>query len=98
VRDGDLGASCTVGIAKHDNRVLFLVGETDHLFNAEHHKIAKRLRDEGVNHELVVYPDTPHGFFCHERDTYRAAAAENAFARVTALLADELPLTADRAS
>jgi hypothetical protein len=30
--------------------VLFLVGETDHLFNAEHHKIAKRLRDEGVNH------------------------------------------------
>lgn len=81
----------TSGIAEHGNRVLFLVGERDHLFTAEDHdRIAARLRDEGVDHELVVYPDTPHGFLCHERDTYRPAAAADAFARVTALLADEL--------
>jgi len=82
----------TSGMAKHGNRLLFLVGDGDHLFTAEHHdQITTRLRDAGVNHELIVYPDTPHGFFCHERDTYRAAAAEDAFARVTALLADEIP-------
>jgi carboxymethylenebutenolidase len=85
----------TAGIAKHGNRLLFLVGESDHLFTAEQHdRIAARLRDDGVDHELVVYPGTPHGFFCDERDTYRAEAAEDAFARVTALLAEQLPPTA----
>jgi carboxymethylenebutenolidase len=71
---------------------LFLVGERDHLVTAEQRdQIAARLREDGIDHELVVYPDAPHGFFCDERDTYRPAAAEDAFARVTALLADELP-------
>lgn len=74
------------------NRVLFLVGERDHLVTAEQRdQIATRLREDGVDHELVVYPDAPHGFFCDERDTYRPEAAADAFARVTALLADELP-------
>ncbi len=82
----------TPGIAELGTRVLFLVGEDDHLFtSAQRQQIAERLRQEGVDHELVVYPDTPHGFFCHERDTYRAAVADDAFARVTALLAAELP-------
>jgi carboxymethylenebutenolidase len=72
-------------------RLLFLVGDGDHLFtSAVRDEIAARLRDDAVDHDFVVYPDTPHGFFCHERDTYRADAATDAFSRVTALLADQL--------
>lgn len=71
--------------------MLFLVGDGDHLFSVEQRdQIAERLRDDGVNHEMVIYPDTPHGFFCHERDTYRPAEADDAFARLTGLLAAEL--------
>jgi carboxymethylenebutenolidase len=81
----------TPGIAKHGTRLLFLVGDGDHLFTpAQRDEIATRLREDGVDHEFVVYPDTPHGFFCHERDTFREAAADDAFARLTALLAENL--------
>ena len=69
-------------------RLLFLVGDGDHLFTPDQRtEIASRLEADGVDHEFVVYPDTPHGFFCDERDTYRPEAAEDAFARVTKLLA-----------
>lgn len=82
----------TPGLAKFGTRALLLVGADDHLFTAEQlDQITARLREDGVDHELVVYPDTPHGFFCHERDTYRPAAADDAFARVTALLTAKLP-------
>jgi len=81
----------TPAIARLGTRVLFLLGEADHLFTAaQRTQIAEQLRDAGVDHELVVYPDAPHGFFCHERDTFRPAAAKDAFGRVAALLATEL--------
>ena len=85
----------TPALAALGTRVLVLVGDGDHLFSgAQRDEIADRLRAAGVRHELVVYPDTPHGFFCHERDTYRPDAADDAWRRLTALLAEEL--TADR--
>jgi carboxymethylenebutenolidase len=34
-----------------------------------------------------VYPDTPHGFFCPERDTYRPGPAADAWVRTRRLLA-----------
>lgn len=78
----------TAGIAGFGTPVLFLVGDGDHLVTAERRDlIAARLRAEGVEHELVFYEDTPHGFFCHERETYRPEAADDAFARITKLLA-----------
>lgn len=78
-------------IAEFSTPVLFLVGDGDHLFTGEQRaEIVDRLRNDGVNHEMVVYPDTPHGFFCHERDSYRKAAADDAFERLTRLLADKL--------
>jgi carboxymethylenebutenolidase len=81
----------TPALAKHHTRLLFLVGDGDHLFTPDQRtEIAARLQADGVDHDFVVYPDTPHGFFCHERDTYRPAAADDAFARVTTLLADHL--------
>jgi carboxymethylenebutenolidase len=39
---------------------------------------AKRL---GKNVEVVIYPGAPHGFFCNERDSYRADAARDAWER-----------------
>jgi carboxymethylenebutenolidase len=81
----------TPTLAALGTRVLFLVGDADHLFTAaQREEIADRLRAAGVRHEFIVYPDTPHGFFCPERDTYRPDAADDAWNRLTALLAEEL--------
>jgi len=79
----------TSRIADLGTPVLFLVGDQDQLVTGEQRdQIARHLRDTGVHHELVVYPDTPHGFLCPERDTYRPIAAEDAWARMTTLLAE----------
>jgi carboxymethylenebutenolidase len=82
----------TPQIAAHGTPVLFLIGEHDQLYTpAELDQISQRLVADHVDHEMVIYPDAPHGFFCHERDSYRPQAAEDAFKRLTRLLADVLP-------
>jgi hypothetical protein len=43
-----------------------------------------------MRHEIVVYPDADHGFFCDQRATYNEAAAKNAWERVKTLFAEEL--------
>ena len=48
---------------------------------------AKRL---GKSLEVVVYPKAPHGFFCEERDSYRAEAAADSWQRLTAFFARHL--------
>src|SRR5262249_31586934 len=81
----------TPGIAKHGTRLLFLVGDGDHLYTpAQRSEIAARLVADRADHDFVVYPDTPHGSVWHERATHRPEAADDAFARVTTLLADHL--------
>jgi carboxymethylenebutenolidase len=71
--------------------VLALFGEDDpyipvtqvaHL-RAEASRLGKRV-------EAVVYPKAPHGFFCDERDSYRPAAAADAWRRSLAFLAEQL--------
>ena len=97
--DGSIGVGrpqptigLTPGIAAAGTPVLLLVGEDDHLFApAQLAEIEAALSGAGVVHELVVYPGTPHGFFCDERDTWRPAVAADAWARITALLAAALP-------
>jgi carboxymethylenebutenolidase len=82
----------TPRIAAHGTPVLFLIGEHDQLYTpAERDQIAQRLDADLPDHEMVVYPDASHGFFCHHRDTYRPEAAADAFTRLTRLLADALP-------
>lgn len=72
-------------------RVLFLVGENDHVVPPEHREaIAGALRVAGIRHELVEYPGVPHGFLCDRRDTYDPAAAEDAWRRIKNLLGEEL--------
>jgi carboxymethylenebutenolidase len=71
--------------------VLALFGEEDpfipltqvaHL-RAEASRLGKRV-------DVVVYPKAPHGFFCDERDSYRAEAAANAWKRTLAFFAQHL--------
>lgn len=82
----------TPRIAALGTPMLLLIGENDHLYTpAQLQQIERRLREEQVHLEMIVYPDTPHGFFCHERDTYRPHQADDAFARLTALLHRAMP-------
>jgi carboxymethylenebutenolidase len=78
-------------IARLGTPVLFLLGETDQLFTAEQRaQIAATLAEQGPRFELVVYPDTPHGFLCDERETYRPKEAADAWTRTLALLSTSL--------
>ncbi|SFG49750.1 dienelactone hydrolase family protein [Methylobacterium gossipiicola] len=45
-----------------------------------------RARAAGKSVDLVVYPDAPHGFHADYRPSYRAAAAEDGWARALAFL------------
>ncbi|WP_031066413.1 dienelactone hydrolase family protein [Streptomyces sp. NRRL WC-3742] len=65
-------------------RVLFLVGENDHVVPPAHQReIARALREAGIDHEFVVYPGTGHGFLSTD-----PATASDAWNRVHTLLAD----------
>ncbi|WP_439677745.1 dienelactone hydrolase family protein [Embleya sp. MST-111070] len=77
----------TPRIAGHGTPVLVLIGEGDHLYTAEDRaRIVRESAQSSTRHEVVLYPDTPHGFFCDERDTYRPEAAADAWSRTVALL------------
>jgi carboxymethylenebutenolidase len=81
----------TPGIAERGGRILYLVGERDHLVTRpQTDELELALRTAGVRHELVVYPGIRHGFFCNERDNFDEAARDDAWRRVTSLLAEEL--------
>lgn len=68
-------------------RLLFLVGADDHVVPAaDREQIADALDSAEVDHEIVVYPDTPHAFFLDGAPTYRAGAATDAWERILALL------------
>jgi carboxymethylenebutenolidase len=68
-----------------------LAGENDFLITAkERDEIASALLEAGVRHEMVVYPNVQHGFFCDERDTFDKASRDDAWKRVLKLYAAEL--------
>lgn len=72
-------------------RVLFLVGENDHLIPREHRQaIVDALQAAGVRHDLVEYPGAGHGFLSDRRDTYDPAAAKDAWQRMREFLDAEL--------
>jgi carboxymethylenebutenolidase len=52
--------------------------------------IKKALAEHKVRHEVVVYPECGHGFFCDQRGSYHAGSAKDAWGRVTRLFAEEL--------
>jgi carboxymethylenebutenolidase len=52
--------------------------------------IRKELEKNKVRHEIVVFDDATHGFFCDQRGSYNKGAAEDAWGRVKKLFAEEL--------
>lgn len=64
-------------------RVLILCGAADHaVSDADLRELQTALSAAHIEHDIVTYPDTPHGFLCDRRDTYRPAAAEDAWRRI----------------
>ena len=70
--------------------LLFFGDQDPFIPNQEVAKINATLRDLKKQADVQVYPGAPHGFFCNERDSYRADAAGDAWRRLTAFLATHL--------
>ena len=65
-------------------RILCLFGGKD-AYIPENEVEAIRGALRRIRHEVVVYPDCEHGFFCDQRDSYDADAASDAWERVKTL-------------
>jgi carboxymethylenebutenolidase len=77
--------------SKIRGKILCLFGEKDSYIPPDQVELIRNvLERHEIDHEVVVYPDVGHGFFCDERAAYDRAAAEDAWRRVTALFRDEL--------
>jgi carboxymethylenebutenolidase len=70
--------------------LLFFGDQDPFIPNDEVAKIGKTLADLKKTAEVKVYAGAPHGFFCNERDSYRADAAQDAWNRLTTFLAAHL--------
>lgn len=86
------GQPSTIGRTGHiQGRILCLFGGQDaHIPLAEVDTVRGALEAHAVRHEVVVYPDADHGFFCDQRASYDAEAATDAWQRVKQLFAAEL--------
>jgi carboxymethylenebutenolidase len=89
---GPGGAASTIGRSgKIAGRILCLFGGKDAFIpQSQVDAIRSALAKAGVRHDVVVYPDADHGFFCDQRGTYQKAAAEDAWKRVKQLFQQEL--------
>jgi carboxymethylenebutenolidase len=70
--------------------LLFFGDQDPFIPNDEVARIEATLRELGKTAEVKVYRGAPHGFFCNERESYRADAAADAWTRLTAFLAAHL--------
>ena len=85
------GASTISRTGQIRGRILCLFGGKDGFIPlAQVEAIEAALKHAGTDHEVVVYPDAEHGFFCDQRGAYQKAAADDAWERLKALFADKL--------
>lgn len=71
-------------------RLLYLVGGDDTLIDAaQREEIGAALDRAGADHELVVYPGVQHAFFWPGTAAYDPGATEDAWGRLTRLLASD---------
>jgi carboxymethylenebutenolidase len=71
--------------------VLAFFGEKDgYIPLAVVEQLKDELRRHGRQAEVIVYPGADHGFFCNERASYQAAAAEDSWARLMKFFATHL--------
>jgi len=76
---------------KISGRILCLFGGKDLLIPQDHVKaVGEALAGAGTRHEVVVYDEADHGFFCDQRASHDPAAAADAWERVKALFREEL--------
>ncbi|MDP6559651.1 MAG: dienelactone hydrolase family protein, partial [Candidatus Binatia bacterium] len=50
----------------------------------------KALTDNKKNFTLKLYPEATHGFFCNERESYNAEAANDAWEKTKSFFAQHL--------
>jgi carboxymethylenebutenolidase len=75
--------------------MLLLYGGQDELIPPGHRQATQAaLQQHGVSHQVVVYPQAGHGFFCEARADYNPDAANDAWARVMDSLSHNLPKSA----
>lgn len=78
-------------VADIRGRLLCLFGGRDNLIPLDQVEIVRaELTRADVDHEVVVYEDASHGFFCELRESYHPKAAADAWQRLTSLFADKL--------
>ncbi|GAA5501387.1 hypothetical protein Dxin01_01119 [Deinococcus xinjiangensis] len=81
----------TPKMAQQNPFLLYLVGEADHVVPpSDQQSLREALQAAVVRHEVVVYPDAPHGFFSDDAETFRPAIQADAWARIEAMLRREL--------
>jgi carboxymethylenebutenolidase len=72
-------------------RILGLFGGQDPMISQDQVRaIEQALKDAGTRHEVVVYPEANHGFFCDRRASHHAEAAADAWEKVKTLFREEL--------
>jgi carboxymethylenebutenolidase len=85
---GPATVSRTPGIR---GRMLALFGGRDSMIPSDQvDAIRAALRARGGPHEVVVYPEADHGFFCDQRATYHEPSARDAWERVKRLFSETL--------
>ena len=77
--------------SKIRGRILCLFGDKDPYIPPDQVELIRNaLARHHIRHEVVVYPNVGHGFFCDERPDYAPDAAADAWRRVTTLFREEL--------
>jgi len=90
--EGPGGQASTLGrTGKIGGKILCLFGDKDGFIPMDQvDAIRDALQKAGTDHQVVVYPDCDHGFFCDQRESYAEGAASDAWQRVNDLFANEL--------
>ncbi|MBU6230361.1 MAG: dienelactone hydrolase family protein [Cyanobacteria bacterium REEB459] len=86
------GGEPTLSLTAHiQGRVYGFFGEADPLIpQQEVDQIESALTQHGIPHRILRYPGADHGFFCDQRSSYQALAAEDAWQQVLELFATTL--------
>ena len=90
--EGPGGQASTLGRTdKIQGQILCLFGDRDGFIPLDQvDAVRETLAQAGTRHEVVVYPDCDHGFFCDQRESYVESAATDAWDRVKRLFSDAL--------
>ena len=86
------GAPSTLGrTGRIRGKILCLFGAKDGFIPMDQVEAVRgALAKAKTRHEVVVYPDADHGFFCEQRASYQEKAAKDAWDRVKKLFREEL--------